>query len=734
MPIARTWRFRSAGHDRGEQRVVPLTKTQNADVVLWPRHGHVDQAAQFLVLGSQRGLLRSRCRFDVGDGVANIEPPLVARIEDGRLLEAGQLLRLPGIDHDHAGKLEPLGGMHRHDRNGVFVAFDPPADELTFFVLRCQFGEPLKHHPGMAPGATTGVVEQFDHMGEIDDPTLAPHSLGKPARHGRVGHDVGRERRDPLALQGRMQRGDLLLDRLLGGFPEGAHVREALAEKCGRGRPSRPAEVARPLHRLEHDPDIVSHLAVHHAGSAAAHRGNAQRDELFFDLPTDGVGPHQNADLARLDRTRIRRIEPPIRHQFVDLANSSRRHRRLADVEKLDRPQADDAAAFAALCGVDMLVDNATAELGGLHGRVEPREQISVGAMVLGERPPGQARAVGGHAALGKSQIGVDVGSAESVDRLLRIAHGEERSRPAWRKYLVEKLPLQAARVLRLVHDRQLILLAKLFAERRRPVLLHLFPGTPEQVVETGRCPHPLLHTPDAVLDERDRGGQQLLLVGRAAGLVEPGPEEGIAEPLDHEFPQRFLVPQPRTLRRRGNASLAGGFDNDRVVDHLLDHAITEFLFARIGSRDAGQPQHPRADRMDRADRRGVEFGNRPLEPAGLRGPVGLVEEQFRVECVGSVAGGLLAAEQQGRRHHPSADAVFQFSRRVARVGRDKDRADPQIVVDGDRLRHDRRDGIGLPRASARLDEGAVGERVVGEEKGLGHVSRYPTAVPTYAG
>ena len=298
----------------------------------------------------------------------------------------------------------------------------------------------------------------------------------------------------------------------------------------------------------------------------------------------------------------------------------------------------------------------------------------------------------------------------------------------------MEELPLQAARVLRLVHDRQLILLAKLFAERRRPVLLHLFPGTPQEVVEAGRCPHPLLHTPDAVLDERDRGGQQFLLVGRATGLVEPGLEERIAKPLDHEFPQRFLVPQPWSLRRRGDARLAGGFHNDRVVDHLLDHAIAELLLTRIGSRDAGQPEHPRADRMDRADRGGVEFGNCPLEPAGLGGAVGLVEEQFLVECVGGVAWGLLAAEQQGRRHHPSADAVLQFSRRVAGVGRDKDSPDSQVFVDGDRLRHDRRDGVGLPRAGAGLDEGAVGERVVGEEEGLGHVSRYPTTMLTYAG
>ena len=203
---------------------------------------------------------------------------------------------------------------------------------------------------------------------------------------------------------------------------------------------------------------------------------------------------------------------------------------------------------------------------------------------------------------------------------------------------------------------------------------------------------------------------------------------------MDHEFPQRFLVPKPWSLRERGDASLAGGFHDDRVVDHLLDHAIAEFLLTRIGSRDAGQPQHPCADRMDRADRGGVEFGNRPLEPAGLRGPVGLVEEQFLVECVGGVARGLLAAEQQGRRHHPSADAVLQFSRSVAGVGRDKDSADPQVLVDGDRLCHDRRDGVGLPRACARLDEGAVGERVIGEEEGVCHVSRYPTAMLTYAG
>ena len=221
----------------------------------------------------------------------------------------------------------------------------------------------------------------------------------------------------------------------------------------------------------------------------------------------------------------------------------------------------------------------------------------------------------------------------------------------------------------------------------------------------------------DAVFDELHRPGQRQLLVGRAASRVEPRHEERIAEMLFHEFLQQFLIPDP-WLRRHG-------LGDDRVVDDLGDDAVPQVLVTRLGGHDPRQPQHPRADGVDRADRGRVKLRDRPLEPAGLGEPVGVVEEQLVVELVGDVAGGLLAAEQQGGGHHPAADAVAQLRGGVSRVGRDEDRADPHALVSGDRLRDDRRDGIGLPRAGAGLDERAVGKQAFRESEGCGHVRVY---------
>ena len=686
-------------------------------MVLRPRHGHVDQPPQFLVLRLERGSLRRIGLSDVGNGMADVEPPLVLGVEDRRC--AGPRFFLPAVDDQHAGKLEPLGRMHRHDRDGIFVALDPPAHQLTLFVLGRQFAKPLEHDAGMAARATAGVVEQLHDVGEVDDPPLAARGRCHPGRQFRVRHDLGGDRRDALSLQGRVQPGDRLLDRLLGRLAERADVGERLAEKRCRRRPPGTAEITRPHHRLQDDADVVGHLAVHHAGRPAAHRGDAERHELLLDLPAHGIHPHQHADLAGLDGTRLGRIEPACREEFVDSADGGRRQRRPAGVQELDRLQPHEPRRVVPRGGGDLLVDDARPELGGVERRVERGEQRPVGAMIFGECSAGRSVARFGHAPLRKTQVGGDVGPTESVDRLLRIADSDQRPVSLWREDLVEKLPLQPARVLRLVHDRQPVFLAEQVAERRRLVPFHLLPGPPQEVVEAGCRPHPLVHLGDAVSDELHRPGQRQLLVGRAASRVEPRHEERIAEMLFHEFLQRFLIPDPWLCRHR--------LGDDRIVDDLGDDAVPQVLVTRLGGHDPRQPQHPRADGVDRADRGRVELRDRPLEPTGLREPVAGVEEQLVVELVGGVAGGLLAAEQQGGGHHPAADAVAQLRGRVSRVGRDEDRADPHALVGGDRLRDDRRDGIGLPRAGAGLDERAVGKQAFRESEGCGHVRVYFT-------
>ena len=372
------------------------------------------------------------------------------------------------------------------------------------------------------------------------------------------------------------------------------------------------------------------------------------------------------------------------------------------------------------LGGRDGLVRDPGAEGGSRQRLVECLEQRPVGAEVGRERAVWPAAAV----ARGEPQVGRDVGAAEAVDRLLRIAHRDQppavvargvRRRGRGRKQLVKKLPLQPAGVLRFVHDRQAEAAPELGHEPRPLRPTHLLPGEPQEVVEARRDPHGRLHPRDAVPHDRHRPLQPRPLLGRVFGRIEPGHDEGIAKRGRHEVGEPPLVP-----------AVAGGRLGDhRVVDRLGDRPFEQIIVARRARLDPGHPQDAGADRMDRADRGRVELGHRPLEPPGHRQPQGGIRgEEFGVQRVAAL--GHRRPQEPGGRDEPAADPVAEFGSRVAGVGGDEDVPDPQRLVGGQRVRHVGGHGVGLARAGARLDDRARGERILGEIEGaVCHARRY---------
>jgi len=127
---------------------------------------------------------------------------------------------------------------------------------------------------------------------------------------------------------------------------------------------------------------------------------------------------------------------------------------------------------------------------------------------------------------------------------------------------------------------------------------------------------------------------------------------------------------------------------------------------------------------VDRADRGGIEFRDRPLQTAGLYQPVLDAIQQMLVEQIVGLAHDLPAPQDPGGRHHPSADPIPQFRSRVSGVGGDQNVSNPQPLLRRDRMRDVGRDRVCLARSGARLDQRAVFERMLGETEILAHARR----------
>ena len=63
--------------------------------------------------------------------------------------------------------------MNRHDLHSIDIAFDTPADEITFFVCVNQRHEDLKNASRRTWFSFAGHMQNFHHMSEVGGVALA---------------------------------------------------------------------------------------------------------------------------------------------------------------------------------------------------------------------------------------------------------------------------------------------------------------------------------------------------------------------------------------------------------------------------------------------------------------------------------------------------------------------------------------------------------------------------------
>ena len=367
-----------------------------------------------------------------------------------------------------------------------------------------------------------------------------------------------------------------------------------------------------------------------------------------------------------------------------------------AHAQRGGRGRVDQPRLAVRLRRADGPVDDAfVAELGAVEERVEGVDQPLVAPPVRRERRLGDG-------AVGGAEVGVDVGSAEGVHRLLWVADEDQR-RLSLAEGAPHDLPLDRVGVLELVDERNVVLLAQLRAGGGAVVLVgERVPEAGEQVVVGHDSAAPL-----ARLDLRAHGFREaaphrprLRLVSRASlDRLEAG--EGVADRGSSD--PESLGPVERRPRDSVEAA------DVEVVDDLLDEigqVLDERHVALDVAGDAESREHVLAEAVRGRDGGGVEARDGIGEPAPPHRHlgVGAIGKQLEHAVVRRRChAGERACESQLRGHEPVAHPLSQLAGRHPRERHDQELrrwnalGDEPSDQSGDRER--------LPRAGARLEQ-----------------------------
>ena len=475
--------------------------------MLGPCGSHVDKPLRFLDPGLSLPLSGIGPLFP--ERKAEIELPLtVLVVEHGQLLCSAVLRLLPEIGHDHAGKLEPLGRVDRVDLDGVGVALHPPGDELVLRVRGGQSAENRQGPLGRTTLAGAGRVHQLDHVQEVGNVSLPVLALGNALHHGFIGLDRRPEGGDTFFHKDRRQLEQLVLDEfdfatVLVGEP--AHLGKRVAEEDGGGGPPYPAQIRRPLHRLEQRADVEGHAAGHHAGGASRDGRDFGPNECLLNELADAAGANKDADVFGGERTAggVRAClvgQPGAVEQLEHLAENGLGERALigsnAEIDELDAAgHALNQSRLVRLRGIDTLILDPRPKLPALESVIQAVEHGLVGTEV------DDKRTVDGLRLLNMLHIRPHIGPAKPVDRLLGIADTDQPPAVTTGKEPVEKLPLLLVGVLGLVHDRQRETILE--GRQKTGPLADQLAGDAEQVVVARGGRHRRLYPLDSLFEVR---------------------------------------------------------------------------------------------------------------------------------------------------------------------------------------------------------------------------------------
>ena len=335
--------------------------------------------------------------------------------------------------------------------------------------------------------------------------------------------------------------------------------------------------------------------------------------------------------------------------------------------------------------------DSGVPEGGAVEQLRQRVQQRAVGAPVGAEGRLHRPRLVGGF------EVGVHIGAAEGVDRLLGVGH-EDQARRVLRiaEQRGEELPLDRIGVLELVDEGHPEAAAQ--AGGRAGTGAQPVPELCQHVVEgegalgASSSVDLVDHTVDQSTEAR-RGRRRLGLVGTRDDV-----NARVAEDLDDRTLER---PQPGEFldRRRFEERFGGqdvGADGDNELIGVVDQRGVEIT----GRSRAEGGEHSLGEAVDGGDGGGVEADHRLFE--SMEALLAVLASQVRkkrivAELVWWPLEGIDGLGQAGS--HP----VAQLGRRGPGEGDDKDLVDGDSGF-GDVAHHQARQGVRLAGARARFD------------------------------
>ena len=452
---------------------------------------------QAQVLAALLGLVLAAVGGEVGAVHADVDHALVARlriVEEDRLGVVGDPARLPQVGVVDDRELDALAAVDGEDLDRLGIGLEAAAALLVARVLAGR-GDLLAQPRGQRGGAhllgrRRGVQELADvaQVGQLALAVLrSQHALGESLdqRHG-----LG-QRSDALDAQHArplVQAAMELLAVLLGGRRDPLRRPPQEGRERGRGGPR---GRRRTLDRLEQAQPVAGRRGAEDAARAVDDRGDVDLVEGVADERGVAVGADEDGDVAGTDalgllhravlgadldlRVRGEQGGEVGREVLGDVLACARvahaspareLQRRLVAMDDPDAQgrrngRVEEARRLVGVRRPDPAVDDALVpELRAAEQRVVGVDEALVAAPVDLER-----RALVGP--VGRFEVGVDVGAAEGVDRLLRVADEDER-RVAVPEGAAHDVPLDGVGVLELVDEHDAVALAQALAPRPR--------------------------------------------------------------------------------------------------------------------------------------------------------------------------------------------------------------------------------------------------------------------------
>ena len=333
--------------------------------------------------------------------------------------------------------------MHRQHLHRLGVALEPAAALLVVVVLRRlehALAQPRRQRGGAHLLGHRRGVEQLADVPEVGHPPLAVDHREHAGRQALLQRDRLHQRRDALHAQHARPVMQAPVHALPGVVVGGGDLLGRPAEDRGQRGRAGARRVGGPLDRLEHAQPLAGGLGAEHAAGAVDDGGNVDRLQRVADARRrcgscararrcgrGGRGPRRRSRrpsaAARRCRPRRRRRRagaraPAARSPRCVRPTSSRGTTRIRSGAGSGAP-CRRVPRFAARRG-PAVDDPLVPELGAAEQRVVGVDQPLVAAPVRRQRG---LRAGG----LGRLDVRVDVGAAERVDRLLRVADQHQR-------------------------------------------------------------------------------------------------------------------------------------------------------------------------------------------------------------------------------------------------------------------------------------------------------------------